>query len=368
MTFPFRRGGAVTSAALSGVLLSVFLVCSRAGHALTFNFIPQSSTNQQAIDGFTAAGNLWSSFLTDNVTINISIGFSSLGAGILAQADSTEQFFSYSNVRSALVSDATSLLDSTAVSNLQTGSALQFLTNTTTGAIVLDAGNSANNTSLRINSANAKALGLTAATDSAVDASISFSSDFTYDFDRSNGIIGSSFDFVGLAAHEIGHALGFVSGVDFVDYYSGPNIGSARPTNLNNTPVFNTLDLFRFSSASIDVTNAGYGVPDLTQATESYFSVDKGVTNRGNFSTGVYDGDGRQASHWKDNRAIGIMDPTAGPGEMLVITGYDLGLFDAIGWNLAPVEVPEPSPLSLMAGTFFMFGGIRVLRRRKRAR
>jgi len=29
------------------------------------------------------------------------------------------------------------------------------------------------------------------------------------------------------------------------------------------------------------------------------------------YATGINFGDGRQASHWKDNLAIGLMDPTA---------------------------------------------------------
>ncbi|MES2461831.1 MAG: NF038122 family metalloprotease [Armatimonadota bacterium] len=364
MTSYFRRGR-VPAAAFAGILLSFSLLGSRAAHALSFVFNPQAGTSQQALQGFTAAGNLWSSFLSDDVTINITIGFRSLDPGVLAQANSTANSYSYSAVRNALAADATSLLDSIAVSNLQAGSALQFLTNTTSGSVVLDNNGTRNNSFLRVNSANAKALGLTAVNGSAQDALIEFSSDFTYDFDRSNGISGG-FDFVGLAVHEIGHSLGFISGVDIVDYYSGPKTGPNGTLNLDGSAIFNTLDLFRFSSASTEAASAGFGVPDLTQGAESYFSIDKGTTNLGDFSTGPYDGDGRQASHWKDNQGIGVMDPTAGPGELLTLTATDLRAFDAIGWNLAPVEIPEPSALQLIGGAFLFFGGTRVLRRRKR--
>ncbi|MBK7264236.1 MAG: hypothetical protein IPI03_21390 [Rubrivivax sp.] len=46
------------------------------------------------------------------------------------------------------------------------------------------------------------------------DAFVQFNSNYAFDHDRSNGIGSGQFDFVGIAAHEIGHALGFVSGVD----------------------------------------------------------------------------------------------------------------------------------------------------------
>jgi hypothetical protein len=72
--------------------------------------------------------------------------------------------------------------------------------------------------------------------------------------------------------------------------------------------------------------------------------VDGGNTAIASFATGVNFGDGRQASHWKDNLGIGIMDPTTAPGEVLQITPTDLLLFDAIGWNTQPVSVPAPAP------------------------
>ena len=379
---PFDFGRRCAAAALSCALFSGLLFAPKEAQALTFNFTAPSNIDPNALAGFTSAGNLWSSYFTDNVTVNISVGFSSLGSSILAQTSSTQSFFSYDAVHTALSADVTSVLDATAVANLQAGPALQFVTNNSSGAVVLDKDslptdqNANNNRFLVLTSANAKALGLT--TTGTSDASITFSSDFTYDFDRSNGINGGTFDFVGLAAHEIGHALGFVSGVDTVDYYSGPTTGlnsaGQRVTaqDLNGSAVFNTLDLFRYSSASITQV-AGFGkVMDLTQGTigaqdvPKFFSVDGGATNMGAFSTGPYDGDGRQASHWKDNQGLGIMDPTAAPGELLQITGNDLNAFDAIGWNLASAQAPEPSDLSLIGGAFVMFGGIRIARRRKR--
>ncbi len=64
------------------------------------------------------------------------------------------------------------------------------------------------------------------------------------------------------------------------------------------------------------------------------------------FSTGVDFGDGRQASHWKDNLNLGIMDPTAAPGELLVLRPNDLRAMDLIGYEIQ--AVPEAGSLTLL--------------------
>jgi len=240
---------------------------------------------------------------------------------------------------------------------------LQFRTNNVAGDIVLDNNGSNNNTVLDVNRANAKALGLLTDDGSTADAEIKFSTLFAFDFDPSNGIVGGAFDFVGIAAHEIGHALGFVSGVDTVDYFSG---NGPVDLDLNLYRVFSVLDLFRYSSASLAL--GGAGTLDLATGGTPYFSLNGGATSLGTFSTGVYNGDGRQASHWKDNLALGIMDPTAAPGELLTMTALDIQAMDVIGWNLASTSataVPEPASAALLA-----VGGIVlvVVQRRKRTR
>lgn len=112
------------------------------------------------------------------------------------------------------------------------------------------------------------------------------------------------------------------------------------------------MDLFRYSSDS-----AADGVIDWTASTtDKYFSLDNGATELAGFSTGKNFGDGQQASHWKDNLGIGILDPTAGSGELLVVSSLDLMAFDVIGWT----PVPEPSSLLLGA-----CGMLLAMRRRR---
>ena len=323
----------------SGAVLAIGL-SARPAAALTFNFSPDPGTPQNVIDGFNEAADLWSNIITDNVTIRIDIGFPSLPSGVLGQTGSRRLTYSYSSVRSALVSDASSQADLLATGTLPAGPDLDIYINRTSNnpngsgsaTPYLDNDGDANNTTIRMTSANAKALGLNiSGNPNTSDATIQFSSNFSWDFDRSNGISGGTFDFVGVAAHEIGHALGFISGVDILDANSPPNAG---PFPDHDFTYVSTPDIFRFSTGSLSAGGSGTIDWAADNRTKS-FSIDGGTTTVATFSTGVTFGDGRQASHWEDNLGIGLMDPTFAAGELGVITAKDRLMFNIIGWDIA---------------------------------
>ena len=402
----------------------VAALMSAPAHALRFNLIDTGGTaaGTQARTGFNIAAQYWASVLTDDVTVNLEIGFRPLGANILGQAGSTTGARLVQNGYADLFFDASTNTDVQAVTNLQALSpsatfgppilALDAVTSAyvneatrfgvNTAATRFDNDGSANNVVLDVNTANLKALGVFVDDNgddvsNLVDGEITFSSTFAFDFNATNGIAGNSFDFVAVAIHEIGHVLGFVSGVDIYDLVgrsNGPLVGPFEAgafgtTDIGNFRLHSMLDLFRYSGA---------GVIDWSVGGNPYFSLDGGASElfgASKFSTGQFNGNGSQASHWIDNpRAprinpnctnntappIGIMNPTIGACELGVVTALDLAAFDSIGWDLNfdalansgyrftsadayASFVPEPGSWAMMITGFGLVGG--AVRRRR---
>jgi hypothetical protein len=337
----------------------LLMLAAGPAYAVTFvlNDTGGAGAGTAALAGFQAAANFWASKLKDNVTVNLNIGFAPLAPKVIGQTSMNTAAVYTSDVYAALVADRSTPLDDAAVASLQPlstvasgtyagESQLTMTVNRTQAASTyysdkatrVDSDGSGNNVALEVTTANLKALGFTTGDPTAADASITFSSSFAFDFDPTNGISKGKIDFVGVAIHEIGHALGFVSGVDTYDAYT-KNVAAGAVTKqgvLDPYAIGSTLDLYRYSAA---------GTLDWsTSAAAKYFSIDGGATAyNGNsyFSLGAYNGNKAQASHWLapplnscTAAFVGIMNPYACPGRMGVVTTNDLAALDAIGWDV----------------------------------
>jgi hypothetical protein len=314
--------------------------------AVSFNLLAEPGTPAAVMEAFNTAANRWSAVLTDNITVNVQIGFAALGNTTIGQTIHDYREYSYADTVTALTGRRVSADDYSSVAALSSAASFNRLINRTT-----DHPNGAGSaipylhTTDRVGmtTANAKVLGLLGAT-SSLDAAIRFNSDFAFDFNPTDGVSAGYYDFVGAATHELGHALGFISGLDDLDRLPGLLPGADFTSSL--------LDLFRFSMESLSF---GLGVSDFTaDARQKFFSVDGGLTALVPFATGITFGDGYQAGHWNDAVGNGLMSPTLNTGELLTITGNDLRALDVLGYT---VLIPEPA-----SGTLLLLGGVLLLR------
>lgn len=323
------------------------------GTQFNFTYAPGVSLDQMM--GFEMAGEFWSQHLADDVSINIFVEMTDyLPENVIGGAlPGIEDNVRYADYRQKLEQDITSDID-TLIDKKQ-----QNRTDKFTAYFSSDRGEDGykvnRNEYMKMTRANAKALDLIAPHDPGLDGyvlmrdldgvgdgdlnDIRWSYDYEGDFVDSN-----SLDFLSVAIHEIGHTMGFISGLDEAnwlaeklnykkskedDYYS-----SLKGTLNNATPV----DMMRFSKASYDFSD-GRNWIDMSIGGKPFlsFSGSRGkpvayFATGGNTGLG---GDGDQASHWKrQDDVLGIMDPVLATGQRREITELDLQLFDAIGWDL----------------------------------
>ncbi len=374
-----RRRACVLSAAVA------FSVASGPGAlGLTINIDPasgggldptSSSYNAQAAAAFQAAANDLGSRFSDNISVNVTADLTSAGfssANIIGQTSASQVGYAYNSVRSALISDGTA---NPTNNTLAVGNALP-------SAPAFDlsgaAGTSANGSSysfavatsgkrtpqpvISLTTAEAKALptlGYTS-TPTATDGTITFNSNFAFSY---TGPQPNTIDFKTVAEHELIHLLGFDSATDAVDEdkaYAATAGAVTTTTTFNINPT--VLDFYRFSSANVPTTLAGFTANDrdLTPGSNDYTS---DANDKLQMSTGAYYGDGNQASHWKADELtglnLGIMDPTLADDQATAVSDNDLRALELLGYDV--VAAPEPGSFALLA-----FGSTLFARRRRR--
>lgn len=307
--------------------------------ALSFNFTFSDNTPLEVRTVFWEAGDAWSKQLTDDVVVNVFVDYGTLPSNVLAGSRPGMTRVTYSEFHSQLSQDTSSqdgskyisqdYDDARTLSRLQNSSSFKYLRNAynTTN-------NSWNDKSTEVDTedkiwltrANAKALSIINHSDGSYndfDASIRISNTANWHYDIDVAAPSGKHDLITVAVHEIGHALGFVSGNDAFQLLSAG--GNLTTQNLDH---FTPVDLFRYSEQS-----KALGIPDWTKE-QTYFSLDSGSNNLGGFSQGAKI-DGYQAGHWKQGESRGIMSPFLNTGERWEISELDRRLLDAIGWDRA---------------------------------
>ena len=258
-----------------------------------------------------AAVQFFESQITNPITININVGYGevdglSMGSGSLGESMFYIDPFTYSQVKNALVADATSANDMTAIATLPSS-------------------DPTNGGTFYLSTANAKALGLISG--SYTDGYVGFSSSLAFDYNNSDGVTAGQYDFMGTVEHEISEVLG-------------------RTTDDGQSGEYTALDLFHYSAP---------GVRDLSSPTTTgYFSINGGQTDLANFNTNPSGDYGDWAGSVGNDSALAF----ASPGVVDPFSATDLTAMDAIGYNLAATGPAAPTVASFSPDTGVVGDGI----------
>ncbi len=252
------------------------------------------SAPQSFRDGMQTAVNMLDSAIKDNITVTIQVGYddwdngqiTGLGSGAVG-GDLDGSYVSYSTLRSALAGHETSSTDQTFVNSLPNANSVNGVS------------------SLYVPSAIEKALGMISPTDLTVDGAIGMGSSIP------------TSDLVGVALHELTHAMG-----------REPNSG---PFNLG-----------RYTSAGARLFSTGSTAPP------AYFSIDGGLTKLADY------GQDSDPSDFLSTGVQGGNDPFNeyyGNSTSQSLSAVDLQLLDTLGFNVTAATTPQ------MNGAPFDFSG-----------
>ena len=192
------------------------------------------------------------------------------------------------------------------------------------------------------------------------DAQVTF--DFGYNWNsETDDPLGSEFDLVSVALHEIGHTLGFLS------------LMKADGTSALGSNVFTVYDSFLERGDGTKLFSAGgvfSGTPSDLTSNDVFFGGPQATAANGGSRVKVYAPDpfkpGSSISHIQ--LGIGeVMQFSVAPGvKRRAFLAPELGILEDIGWTLAASSNPIPEPQSAAVWAFLVLVGLRLHRRRVR--
>jgi hypothetical protein len=279
-------------ASLLGATLLLGMAQGAAALTITTSYADSVNSLAHAAEvksAFQAAAGIYEAMFVTPVNVNIHVGWGE----VLGQAVTTIGVahtngfgsYGYGALKAILAATATSAHDRIAYAALPAASPAGALNYTLTPAL-------------------ARALGMAPATSTAIDGHVGFGLGYAFDFDRADGIAPDSYDFIGVALHEISHVLGRISGV--------------AATSVAALP----LDLFRYAAAR---------TPGYASAAPAYLAIDGGHRPLARFNAaGPAD-----RTDWTDT-AGDAFSARAHPGVINDLTLADRIVMDVLGWNTVP--------------------------------
>ncbi len=321
---------------------------ARTGLDIQYSLSTAAAADPAFVNALEIAAQTWENVAHDNATVIMDVDFTS-GQGFIAATSRLEDNENYLTVRNALVADASGQ-ESALVSTFPTSPALEF----DYGNFIYRPDNPTDGVANRINFtlAQSQALGLgDRSPGNNPDSAIVFNTDFPFDNDPTDGLNPGAIDVVYVMIHELGHAMGFVSGTDgggFPSTWDLYRVGapgtSQDPSSLSDFPtVLRQMD--QGDNAALDT------VGQFPAVSAPSFRLSTGTSGSG---------DGRQASHWKDNSllglstVIGVMDPTFDGSTIDTLdplTSADLLAFSLFGWDIDIPGNTPPSDFALLSPT-----------------
>ena len=336
--------------AVAAVAAGLFALAAAPAQAITiiptFDSSITSLSNASAVEAaFNTVAHDYAVSFANPVTVNVTVSWGSVGGQSLpstavgASIDNLYGYYTYDQIRGALAAIAAGDPSDTALATALTSMPAAAPSGVSQYAVA---------------SAEAKALGLIS-DQTSIDGYIGFAGLTSgFDFDPLDGISTGTYDFEGVAAHEMAEVLGRISGL-----YS--------PTPSFRTP----FDLYRYKSAG--VLSFGYN-------NAAYFSINGGVKKLANFNVSRSGGD---RGDWTvATGSTDVQGAFISTGRRYNLTNVDLTALDVLGWSgsnngdtkagspagtafaLDSRGVPEPATWAMLVTGFAALGA--VLRRRRR--
>jgi len=271
------------------------------------------------MSALSAAESAFTSIFNDPVTINITFDASNIAGGYLGQTSAFISRHSWSAIQTAASADATSTADKTSVNP---------------GGSLNGVAPSAN---LWITTANAKALGLAAASN-ASDGTITLNAAYNYFYGSSP--VGGAYGMVGVMEHEISEVMG--------------RLGLSGGSVNGNPGQYSLLDAFSYTAA---------GTRSLGNGAGNYFSIDDGATAGLSFNNAS----GGDTRDWASaNLTNDAFNAFSSSGVINAFSATDITVMDVLGYNLTN-PVPEPETYAMLLAGLGLLGFSARRRKQQRA-